>query len=358
MSQIDRWARAGFVVVAGLMLSGAAAAAENSVAEFYRGKQVRMVIGQAPGGGIDLLIRTVTRHLGKHIPGNPTLIPQNMEGAGSRIAANWLYNVAPQDGTVLGHVSNGVPLDQARKEQGVQFDVGKFNWVGNPLVANGVVVAWTASGITSLDKVKASGRLICGGSAASSPSVIWPAMVKNLTGADVLIITGYPGNNDSMLAMERGELNCMGGTNMSSLKALFPQHLKEHTVSILVQFGSEKEEEIESYAGADVPLIQAFAKTDLDRSALNLINSGIVFGRPILAPPGVPQDRLTALRAAFDATMKDPEFLADAANQRLDINPTTGMKLQQLAAEVAEATDEVVARSNEILAVGNLAPRK
>ncbi len=307
-----------------------------------------VVIGQAAGGGVDALIRTVARHLGRHIPGDPTLIPQNMPGAGGRLAANWLYNIAPKDGTVIGNVYQNTAIDQAMKQKEVRYDIAKFNWIGNPLVINSTILTWTASGLNTIADVKAKGGLVCGGSAGTA-SIINPQILNNLIGANIWIIAGYQGNPDVGLAMERGEVNCLGSSNLSSARVMFGSYLEDHKMSILVQWGTEKDPAISAYAGRDVPLVSEFAQNDMDRKVLDLINSGITFGRPMLAPPGVPQARVEAFRAAFDATMKDPDFLADARAQTLDVNPISGVKLQALAASMANTSDEIVARANELV---------
>jgi tripartite-type tricarboxylate transporter receptor subunit TctC len=341
---------ASAVLIAATTLIGGAADAADEIADFYQGRQMRLIIGEPAGGGIDLLTRTVGRHIGKHIPGNPTVLPVNMPGAASRVAANWLYNVAPKDGSVIGMISQGAPLDQARKEPGIQYDVARFNWLGNPLMINGIMLSWRASGLATVDDIVKKGGMICGASGASSPSFINPQMLKTLTGADIRIILGYPGNQDRLLAMQRGEVNCTGGINMSTAGATFAEPMKAKQVAIIAQYGTEKDPTISAYEGREVPLITEFAQSETDRQALDLINSGITFGRPILAPPDVPPVRVAALRKAFDATVKDPEFLADAARQKLEINPIEGVKLQHLAEEIAKATGAVVERATAFLA--------
>jgi tripartite-type tricarboxylate transporter receptor subunit TctC len=347
------------VAPAAILLSGAvflaqSAVAADAVADFYKGKQIRVVVGQQAGGTLDLLVRSLVRHMVKHVPGQPTVVVQNMEGAGSRIAANWLYTVAPKDGTVWGSVTQGTPMDQVRGEPGVQFDVAKFNWIGNPLATNSIMVTWTASGLVTLDDIRKKGGLICGATGASSPTVINPTVFKNLSGIDLKIISGYGGVNDTVLAMARGEVNCLGATNLPAAQLLWPTEFKEGKTSIFVQVGTDKDPAISAFMGRDIALVTDFAKTDADRTVVNLINSGITFGRPILLPPDVPADRVEALRKAFDETVKDPAFIAEAKAQNADPIPVTGKRLQDLAIQAASSGPEVVARVNELTKVQGL----
>ena len=336
----------GFTGLVGVALPASAA---DPVADFYKGKQVRFVIGYSAGGGYDVYARAVARYLGKHIPGNPAVVPQNMEGAGSRLASNWLYNVAPKDGTVIGTVGQNAPVDQALKEPGVQFDAAKIVWIGNPIVDNNITTTWAASGLKTIDDVKTKGGMICGGTGANSPAITYPQVLNNLIGLKARIIAGYPGGNDTNLAMERGELNCRGGNSWASTKATLGDQLRDRKLNVIVQWGPEKDPAVSEYMGNDVPMITDFAKTDSDRKAVNLIIAGVGIGRPILGPPGIPAERVAALRKAFDDTMKDPEFLAESAKMKLDIAPMNGEKLHRLAAEVAASPADVVARAQQLV---------
>lgn len=350
ISGVKRLLLLSLILSGGWSGASSPAAAADAVADFYKGKQIRLIIGLPAGGGYDLYARALARHLGKHIPGNPTLIPQNMEGAGSRVASNWLFNVAPKDGTAIATVSQGTPLDQARGEQGVQFDVAKFGWIGNPIVDNGVTLSWSASGLTTMSEVKSKGGLVCGGTGASTPGITYPQILNNLSSAGIKIIAGYSGNPAITLAMERGEVNCLGGNTWASTKVQSSTLVKEKKLSVLVQWGPEKDPSIAAYHGHDVPLIMEYAKNEADRKVLTLINSGVALGRPLVAPPGIPADRLEALRTAFDMTMKDPEFLSDAVKQKMDISPLSGRKLQEIAVEVALTTADIVAHTNNLIA--------
>lgn len=347
---IGRSSYPGLLFILGLAVAAAPVPAKaDDVADFYRGKQIRLVIATEAGGGYDLYSRLVTRHMTKHIPGNPTFLPQNMLGASGRTGANWLYNLAPRDGTAIGSFNQTASMDQARKQAGVQFDVAEFFWIGNPIVDNNVTTVWAATGLVSLDDVKSKGGLICAGTSASSPSITFPQIINNLVGTQIRIIAGYAGTGSINLAVERGEANCNGGNTWSTTKAIVGSWLRDHKLNILVQWGVQKVPEISAYQGRDVPLIREFAKSDLDRKALDMINAGSTIGRPLAAPPGVPRERIEALRHAFDETMKDQEFLAEAAKQNLDINPISGVRLQEIASGVVKAPAEALQRVEELM---------
>jgi tripartite-type tricarboxylate transporter receptor subunit TctC len=331
-----------------LLLAASIPARADDVGDFYRGRQIRLVIGYQVGGGYDVYGRLVSQFMGRHLPGNPSFIVQNMEGAGSRRAANWLYNLAPKDGSVLGVVAQTTPLDQALRQSGVQFDAGKFNWIGNPIVDNQVFIAWREAGIVSLEDAKTK-ELVCGGTGAASNPVIFPKIINRLLGTTIRVVTGYPGASAIMLAMERGEVNCMGAHAWSNAKATLSELLKNRKLSFLVQWGPAKDPEISEVAQRDVPLIKEYAKTELDQRMLAIFNSSMSLGRPILAPPEVPAERVEALRQAFAATVKDPEFLERARQMNMDIKPLLGAELQDLASTVASAPAEVTDRMIKVV---------
>lgn len=324
---------------------GPRAAIADEVADFYRGQQIQMVIGYEVGGGYDAYARLVGRFLTRHIPGNPIIIPQNMLGAGSRKAANWLYTIAPRDGSVIGVTAQTTPLDQVLRQQGVQFDAARFNWIGNPIVDNQVFLAWADAGIATLRDAVIKGGLVCGGTGATTNPVIFPKIINQMLGANIRVVAGYPGAAAITLAMERGEVNCIGSHSWSTAKATMTRHLDAGKLNMLVQWGPARDPEISSYAKREVPLILDFARHDSDRDVLKLLNSSMAVGRPLLAPPDVPQARVSALRLAFDATMKDPEFLAEARKSRLDIKPMSGTDLQALATEVVRTAPAIVERA-------------
>lgn len=345
-------------IVTSILLGAAAisapAGASEAVSKFYTGKSIQLAIGYGAGGGYDTYARALARYMGRHIPGNPNIIPQNMPGAGSRVAANWLYNVAPKDGSAMAMVGQNTPLDQALREKGIQFDAARFNWIGNPIVDNNYTFSWAPSGLLSIEDVLKKGGLICGGSGATSPSVLNPQILNNLLNANIRIINGYPGGNDVNLAMERGEVNCRGSNSWASVKATLGPALKERTISFLVEWGLDSEPEVAEFMGRKIPLITDLVTNEEDRRALELIVSGSPLGRPVIAPPDVPAERVEALRRAFDKTVTDPVFLAEAKKVNLDINPVSGERLQKIAAQTVNAPHAVVERARMLIQPGKI----
>ena len=329
-----------------LLAVGRPSAAEE--APFFAGKSIQIVVGFDVGGGYDLYARTVARHWSRHIPGNPSFIPQNMPGAGTRTAANWLYNVAPKDGTALGTIVQSTAVEQALGEPGIRFDSAKFNWIGNPVVDNLVTLSWSASGLETLEDVKPKGGLFCG-STGAGPTTVFPRVINQLLGTQIKVIAGYRGQTAVNIAMERSEVNCIGGTTWSSVKATMRPFLEARKINLLVQWGASADPEISTYAKRKVPLIQDYGQTELDRRVLVFIGSGAAFGRPILAPPDVPPERVSILRQAFDRTMTDPAFLAEAAKLNMDIKPLAGVELQRIATEVVQSPPEGLARAKELI---------
>jgi tripartite-type tricarboxylate transporter receptor subunit TctC len=331
-----------------LLLAVLAASAEpalaQSPAEFYAGKQVRLVIGYGTGGGYDTYAKLLARFIGEHIPGKPTIIAQNMPGAGSRGAGNWLYNVAPKDGAVIAMLSQGTPADQALGQPGVQFDVRRFNWIGNMVVVNNIMFVSAKTGVRTLADAKQK-QLAIGSTGASSPSVLYPQVSNNLLGTHFKIVSGYPGGGDINLAVERGEVDGRGSDSWASMKANNPDWIKNKTVNILFQVGPKREPDL------DAPLWSELAENDQQRQILEVLSGDVAVGRPILTAPDVPADRVAALRAAFDATLKDPQFLAAAAKARMYMNPIGGVELQQIAGKIVSPSPDVIAKVKDAIKI-------
>jgi tripartite-type tricarboxylate transporter receptor subunit TctC len=327
----------------GTLLAIAALAPQTAQAEdpaaFYAGKSIDLQIGYSVGGGYDLYGRLLARHLGKHIPGNPTIVPKNMEGAGSLRLANFLYSAAPRDGTVFGTTARGIAFDPLLSQNGAIYDATKFSWIGSANNEVSVCVALTTAGITTFDELYTK-PLTIGSTGTADDTYQFPAVVNKVLGTKFKIITGYPGGNDVSLAIERGEVDGRCGWSWSSLATTRPTWVETKKVVVLVQMSLAKHPEL-----PNVPLIMDLAKTDEQRQIFKLIFSRQVMGRPFLAPPGIPADRLAALRKAFDDTMTDKDFLADADQNKIEINPVSGEQIQALVKEGYETPPDVVKKA-------------
>lgn len=335
-----------FALAACMLAPAGAAIAQTQ--PFYEGKTLQIVVGFGAGGGYDAYARLIARTIGNHIPAKPTIVVQNMPGAGSRVAANWLYNVAPRDGTVLASVVQSTPVDQVFEQPGIKFDAARFVWIGNPIVDNLVSITTRQSGLATMEDVRTKGGLICGSSGAG-PTVSFPNTISKLLQTDVKIVAGYPGVSAITLAMERGEVNCNGGQAWSSMKATMSQLMKDNQLNVIVQWGAEKDADISATMGRDVPLVLEYARSDAERAALRLLSSTSALSRPLLGPPGVPDDRVAALRAAFDATMKDTGFLADAKKSGMDIKPMSGVEIQKIVQQIVSSSPADVALAAQLV---------
>jgi len=321
----------------GLAAAFASTANAESVEDFYRGKTVTLVIGYSVGGGYDLYGRLLARYLGKHIPGQPTIVAQNREGAGSLRAAIYIFNAAPKDGTVIGTFSRSMAVAPLLNE--APFDATKFTWLGSISTDVNVCATWKASPIkTWNDMLEKPFKL--GGLGAGADPDIFALMFKNVFGAKIKLVTGYPGTNDVALAMERGEVDGLCGLSWSTMKTRHGDWLAGKKVNIPVQAGLHKESEI-----ADVPSVMDLAKTPEQTQIVRLILASQEMARPFAAPPGIPEDRKRALTDAFAATMKDPDFLAEAAKMKADVNPVSAAAIESLLADVYKTPKDVVAKA-------------
>jgi tripartite-type tricarboxylate transporter receptor subunit TctC len=316
----------------------------QSVSEFYKGKSVDLYIGYSVGGGYDIYARLLARHLGKHIPGNPTVVPKNMEGAGSLRLANWLYSAAPKDGTAMGTIGRGTPFDPVLGRPGIQFEAVKYSWIGSANNEVSVCVSSRRSGVAVFDDMKTK-EIIVGAAGVSSDDDQFPRVINGVFGTKMRVISGYPGGNDVVLAMERGEVDGRCGWSWSSLKSAQAAWLTENRIHILAQLALSKHRDLPA-----VPLIIDLAQNDEQRQILKLIFARQGLGRPFLAPPGIPPDRLAALRDAFEATMKDADFMAEADKLKLEINPLTGAEVEKLVRQIyAETPPDVAKRAASLL---------
>jgi tripartite-type tricarboxylate transporter receptor subunit TctC len=316
-------ARSAAVACALLALPGAAASADP-MESFYQGRTLTYIVDTAPGAAYDGYTRLIARYIGNHIPGHPSVVVQNMPGSGGRTAANWLYNIAPKDGTTLGTLSQSLAIDQLLSPEGVKFDSGQFNWIGTPVVNNNTFITWHTSGVANIEQARQK-EINVGSTGGRSPNEMYPVIANAVLGTKFKIIEGYKGGGDIDLAMQRGELDGRGAESWQSLNIDHPDWLQNHLINILFQIGPRKEAGLPA-----VPLLTDLAGNGEQLQILQFISSAIGMGRPSTTTPGVPADRLAALRRAFDDTMKDPAFLRDAAQLNLEIDPETGAILQDL----------------------------
>jgi tripartite-type tricarboxylate transporter receptor subunit TctC len=322
----------------GFTAAGTPALAADAVETFYKGRTVQVLVGFAPGGGYDLYARTLARYMGRHIPGNPTMVPQNMPGAGGVKVMNYLYSVARKDGTVMATFARGLAIEPLLGHaQGIQFDATKFTWIGSVSNEVSVCAFWYTSGIATWDDMKTKPHKM-GGSAAGADSDVFPTVLKNIFHLPLRLVTGYAGGGaDINLGMERGEVDGRCGWSWSSMLSQSKRLLDGKKINIVLQLGLEKHEDL-----PNVPLVMDLPASPEDKAALKLIVSRQSIARPFAAPPGVPPERVAALRAAFDATMKDPDFLAEAKRLALEVRPVSGPQVQALIKDLYASPPEVV----------------
>ena len=315
-----------------------AADAADAVADFYKNRTVQVIVGYGPGGGYDLYARALSRSLGKHIPGNPEVVPQNMPGAGGLKAMNYLYNVARKDGTVIATFARGLVIGPLLGHtQGTQFRATKFNWVGSISDEVSVCAFWNTSGIRNWEDMRMKPTTV-GAAAAGTESEIFPTLMKNMFHIPMRVVTGYLGGGaDQNLGMERGEIMGRCGWSWNSLVSESRPLLEGKKINITLQIAPRRHRDL-----PDVPAITEIPTTPENKAALKFITSQQSIARPFAAPPGVPADRINALRAAFDATMKDPEFLAETKRLRLDVRPLSGAEVENVVKEIYATPPDVV----------------
>ena len=333
------------VTVTSGLLHLPASAAGQTVADFYKGKVLKVIIGYAPGGGFDAYARLLAEHLPKHLPGHPTAVVQSMPGAASVKAANFIYSIGPQDGTLIGIPNHAVPLNAfVWREVGDGLDVTKLNWIGRLDAIDVVNVAWHSSGVKSLDDVKTRQLPI----AATSPtgtSVMMPTAMNKLVGTQFKVVQGYKGTAEQYLAMEKGEAAGMGNAIWSQLKRSHPHWITENKLVPLYQDGYKRAPGLE-----DVPTAIELAKNDEDRKVFRLLGSTAEVGRSFYVGPQVPQERVAALRQAFTAMTQDPAFRREAEALNIVLNPLTGDELQKMIGELGLYPPELLERTRQLVA--------
>jgi tripartite-type tricarboxylate transporter receptor subunit TctC len=331
------------MAAATIVAATASFAQAQSPADFYKGRNLDLYVGYTSGGGYDLYARLLARHLGKHIPGNPSIVVKNMEGAGSLRLANWLANVAPKDGSVIGTIGRGTAFDPLLGRKAAQFDGKAYSWIGSANNEVSVCGAWHTSGVNSFDDLLQK-SLVVGGTSASADTDQFPKVVNGVLGTKMRVITGYGGGSQVNLAMERGEVQGRCGWSWSSVLSTNKQWVDEKKFVIFVQLALEKHADL-----PNVPLITDLAKTEEQRQILRMVFARQVMGRPFLAPPGIPADRLAVLRKAFMDTMADKEFLKEADKAQMEITAVSGEALDKLVREVYATPPGVIQKAAEVL---------
>jgi tripartite-type tricarboxylate transporter receptor subunit TctC len=305
--------------------------------DFFKGRSLQLIIGYSVGGGYDAYARLLGRFMGNHIPGNPVLVPQQMPGAGSLRAANYIYTAAAKDGTVFGTFSRNMGISPLVDK--AEFDSRRFTWLGSVTDDNVLCVTAKASPIKNWDDFLSKPSSFGGEGAGADPD-IWTLFYKNVFNAKVRLVSGYPGTNDIVLAMERGEVDGLCGISWSTIKTRHQDWLTEHSVNLIVQAALKKEPEI-----ASIPLMTDLATQPKQQQIGEVLLSGLAMARPFAAPPDIPADHKAVLLDAFDATMSDPEFLSEAAKQNFDVRPVKASVIDALLSQVYAIPKDVLAEA-------------
>jgi tripartite-type tricarboxylate transporter receptor subunit TctC len=310
---------------------------------FYRGKQINMIIASGAGGGYDTYARTLARHMAKHIPGNPTIVPRNLPGAGGLIAANTLYNSSAADGLTFAALTNGSAMDPLFGERAARFDAQKLNWIGSIGKLDNICITWQGRPITRFDQAKTREVAVSASGAGGNSSIV-PRILNQFLGTKFKVIGGYTEGSGTTLALERGEVDGVCGLSYSTLKTMHPDWFRDRKVNVIVQIGLQKVRDL-----PDVPNALDLIPNAEDKQVLELILVRQEMGRPFALPPNVPADRVAVLRAAFEATLKDPAFIADAAKVQMDIDPLTGAQIQDLLKTAYSAPRPIVQRAAQLV---------
>ena len=326
----------------GLALATPFAAIADPIEDFYRNKTIDMVIGYSPGGTYDLYARLVGRFLGDFIPGKPRIVIRNMPGGGSRVAATYVYNVAPKDGTVIATGDQSLSIEQAMGDKSLAIDVNRFQYIGSPIAENNTLVTWYTSGVKTIEDARQ--KEVPVGATGGSTSSQYPKAMNALLGTKFKIIMGYPGGNDISLAMEKGEVMGRGSNAWGAWKSTHPDWVRDKKINILVQIGLKKADDL-----PDTPLLMDLARTDEDRAVLKLLSASGSIGRPLFMAPGVPAERVKALREAFNHMVKDKAFLDAAAAEKFEISPVPGEELQRLVSEIVATPKPIADRLTQII---------
>ena len=311
----------------------------NEVENFYKGRNVSFLVGVSQGGGYDTDLRLVARHITRHIPGRPNAVPQNMTGATGLVMANYMYRVAPRDGSVVALIQNGLPTFQAVGREGVQFDAREFQWIGSVAPTVEAMITSKASGVRTVEDAKKR-EVIAGSNGASGITYMYPLMMNEMMGTRFKMVTGYPGSGQLNLALERGEVEARNNS-WTSIKSTKPDWIKDGLINVLVYSGPPQD---------DLPGVPHFEDLIADpenRAVARVVTAGNKLGRPFTVAPGVPADRVEALRAAFIAMLKDPEFQKDADALRIEVQPVAHQELKRIIDELFATPDHLKERARK-----------
>jgi tripartite-type tricarboxylate transporter receptor subunit TctC len=311
--------------------------------DFYAGKDIKIVVGSAPGGGYDTVARVLARHIGRHIPGRPTITVQNMTGVSSIRMTNYLYNAAPKDGTYIGAAINGMPTAPLLQPDAAHFEAAKLQWIGSTNREIQVAYGWHTARVQKLADLLTT-ELVVGGAGPGTATVDFPLITSAILGLKFKLVRGYEGTAQIAIATERGEVEGNGGIGWATIKSDQARFLREKKINIIVQYGFEKHPEL-----PDVPVAFDLAESETDRQALRLVFARQEYGRPYFVAPGVPPDRVRILRDAFEATMKDPQFLDEAQRLNVELEPMSGGRMGDLIAQVSATPADIAARARAVL---------
>ncbi len=311
----------------------------NEVENFYKGRNVSFLVGVSQGGGYDTDLRLVARHITKHIPGRPNAVPQNMTGATGLVMANYMYRVAPRDGSVVALIQNGLPTYQAVGRDGVQFDAREFQWIGSLAPTVETMITTRASGVGTVEDARKR-EVIAGSNGASGITYMYPLMMNDMLGTKFKMVTGYPGSGQLNLAFERGEVDARNNS-WTSIKSTKPNWIKDKLIHVLVYSGPRQDDL------PGVPHFLEMIQNPEDRAVARVVTSGGSLGRPFTVAPGVPADRVAALRTAFTDMLKDPEFIKDATSMRIELQPISHQELKKVIDDLFATPDQLKERARK-----------
>jgi tripartite-type tricarboxylate transporter receptor subunit TctC len=328
-------------------LSAQAQAAE----EFYKGKQITLIIGSGAGGGYDLYARALARHIGKHIPGNPQIVPKNLSTAGGVVAANALYSQVDRDGLTFGALTTGNLVDPLFGNPKATYDALKFNWLGSLGKLEKICGTWYTNPVKTIEQLRTT-QVLVGGTGATSDSAVFPKVMNALVGTKLKIVQGYEPGPSLELSVEKGETEGICGISWSTLKASHPDWVQHNKLNVIIQMGLSRLPDL-----PDVPSAMDLVANEEDRQVLELILIPQEMGRPFVAPPGVPAERLAILRRAFEATWNDPDYLAEAKRLQMEIEPMTGADMQALLERAYGRPQNIISRATALILPPNINPK-